>query len=49
MVDPKMFKFGNIQHVIAPRAVRINDAVWDNLGAIIGYNGADEASAITFV
>jgi len=33
MVDPKMFKFGNIQHVVVLPIIRIDDAVWDNLAS----------------
>jgi hypothetical protein len=49
IIDAKMFKFTNIQHIIPPPAARMNNAVSYNFPWVIGIKVAELASRIILI
>ena len=48
MVNPHVVKIGNVQHIIAPPAVRINNAVGHDLAVRTDISVLPEASSMIF-
>ena len=49
VIDPELVKVGYIQHVVTAPAVRIDDAIGNDLRSMIGIKIADDASGMIFV
>ena len=48
VVDPELVKVGCIQHVVTAPAVRIDDAIGNDLRSMIGIKITDGASGMVF-